>query len=101
MFGTIKEAFILTLAFFNHNILLTNSLKFYSLDNQECKIKPEIISVNNKDPIFYPYTIKTNRCMGSCNTIDDPHGKTCFANDIENIGLKVFNLMSQNNEAIK
>ena len=41
-----------------------------------------------------------NRCVGSCNTIDDPYGKTCFANDIENIGLKVFNLLSQNNEAI-
>ena len=28
------------------------------------------------------------------------HVKTCFANNIENIGLKVFNLLSQNNEAI-
>ena len=26
-----------------------------------------------------------NRCVGSYNTIDDPYGKTCFANDIENI----------------
>ena len=41
-----------------------------------------------------------NRCVGSCNTINDPYGKTCFANDIENIALKVFNLLSQNNETI-
>ena len=41
-----------------------------------------------------------NRCVGSCNTIDDPYGKTCFENDIENIGLKVFNLLMQNNETI-
>ena len=41
-----------------------------------------------------------NRCMGNCNTIDDPYGKTCFGNDIENIGLKVVNLLSQNNETI-
>ena len=88
------------MAFFSHNILLTNSLKCYSLDNQECKIRPEIINVNNKEPIFYPYKIKMNRCVGSCNTIDDPYSKTCFANDIENIGLKVFNLLSQNNETI-
>ena len=33
MFGIIKKAFISTLAFFSHNILLTNSLKCYSLDN--------------------------------------------------------------------
>ena len=41
-----------------------------------------------------------NRCVGSCNTIDGPYGKTCFVNDIENIGAKVFNLLSQNNETI-
>ena len=53
MFGIIKKAFISTLAFFSHNILLTNSAhKVYSLDNQECKIRPEIINVNYKEPIF-------------------------------------------------
>ena len=88
------------MAFVNYNILLISSLKCYSLDNQECKIRPEIITVNNKEPIFYPYKIKMNRCVGSCNTIDDPYDKTCFANDIENIGLKVFTLLAQNNETI-
>ena len=100
MFNIIKKSFISTLGFFNHNILLTNSLKCYSLDNEEFKIRHEIISVNNKEPIFYPYKIKKIRCVGSCNTIDDPYGKTCFANDIENIGLKEFNLLAQNNETI-
>ena len=52
MFGIIKKAFISTLAFFSHNIVLTNSLKRYPLDNKECKIRPEIINVNNKEPIF-------------------------------------------------
>ena len=97
MFGIIKKAMK---AFFSHNILLTNSLKCYSLDNQEYKIRPEIINVNNKKSIFYPYKIKMNRSVGSCNTINDPYGKTCFAKDIEIIGLKVFNLLSQNNEPI-
>ena len=89
MFEFIKKAFISTLDFFSHNILFTNSLRCYSLDNQECKIRPEIVTVNNKEPTFYPYKIKMSRCEGSCNTIDDPYGKTCFANDIENIGLNV------------
>ena len=86
------------MAFFSHNILLTNSLKCYSLDNQECKIRPEIINVNNKEPIFYPCKIKMNRCVGSCNTVDDPYSKTCFANDIENIGL--LNKYACNNKQI-
>ena len=97
MFGIIKKEFISILAFFSHKVLLTNSLKCYSLDNQECKIRPEIINVNNKESIFYLHKTKMNRCVGSCSTIDDPYGKICFANDIENIGLKVFNLLSQNN----
>ena len=100
MFGIIKKTFISTLAFFSHNILLTNSLKCYSLDNQKCKIRPEIINVNNKEPIYYPYKIKMNRCVVSCNLINDPYIKTCFVDNIENIGLKVFNLLSQNNETI-
>ena len=82
------------MAFFSHNTLFTKSLKCYSVDNQNCQIMPEIINVNNKEPIFNPYKVKMNRCVGSCNTIDAPYGKTCFANDIENIGLKVFNLLS-------
>ena len=85
MFEFIKKAFVLTLAFLSRNILHTNSLKRYLLNNQECKIRLEIISVNNKEPIFYPYKIKMNSFVGSCNTIDDPYGKTCFANDIENV----------------
>ena len=40
-----------------------------------------------------------SRCVGSCNTIDDPYGKTCFANDIENVVLKVFNLLSWRNKS--
>ena len=100
MFGIMKKAYISALGFFSYNILLTNFLKCYSLDNQVCKIRPEIINVNNKELIFYPYKIKMNRCVGGCNTIDDPYGKTCFANDIENIGLKVCNLLLQNNETI-
>ena len=72
------KALISTFAFFSHNILLPSSLKCYSLDNQECKIRPEIINVNNKEPSFYAYKIKMNRCVGSCNTIDDPNGKTFF-----------------------
>ena len=70
MFGITKKAFIIsTLAFFDHNILPTNSLKCYSLDNQECKIRAEIIIVNNKEPIFYSNKIKMNRCVGSATLL--------------------------------
>ena len=35
-----------------------NSLKFVSMNNQECKVRPEIISINSNEPSFYPYSVK-------------------------------------------
>ena len=45
--------------------------------NQECKIRSEIIDVNTNEPMFYPYSIKINKCKGSCNTSNDPYAKLC------------------------
>ena len=33
-------------------------LKFVSINNQECKIRPEIININSNEPLIYPYSIK-------------------------------------------
>ena len=48
--------------------------------------------------MFYPYSIKINRCKGSCNTINDPYAKICVPNQIKDTNVKVFNLMSRTNE---
>ena len=34
------------------------------MKNQECKVRPEIISINSKNPMFYPFSIKVNKCNG-------------------------------------
>ena len=47
--------------------------------------------------MFYPYSIKINKCKGSCNTINDPYAKPCVPDTIKN-NVKVFNLMSRTNE---
>ena len=46
-----------------------NSLKCISMNNQECKVKPENINVNSNEPVFYPFSIKTSKCSGSYNNI--------------------------------
>ena len=69
------------------------------MNNQECKIRTEIINLITNEPIFYPYSIKINRCKGSCNTINDPYAKICVPDQIKNTNIKVFNLMSRTNEA--
>ena len=48
--------------------------------------------------MFYPYSIKINKCKGSCDTINDLYANFCVPNTIKNINVKVFNLMSRTNE---
>ena len=47
-------------------------LKWVSLTNEECKVRTEIVSVNSDKPVFYPFSIKTSKCRGRCNNINDP-----------------------------
>ena len=50
-----------------------NPLECISMKNQECKVRPETVNINSNNPIFYPFSIKTNKCSGNCNDIYDPY----------------------------
>ena len=68
------------------------------MNNQECKVRPEIINVNSNETLFYLFSVKTSKCSGSCNNINDPYAKMCVPDVIKNLNVKVFNLMSRTNE---
>ena len=68
------------------------------MKNQECKIRPAIININSNNPIFYPFSIKMNKCSGNCNNINNPYAKSCFADVMKDLNVKVFNLMPTTNE---
>ena len=68
------------------------------MKNQECKIRTEIININSNNPIFYPFSIKINKCSGSCSNINNTYAKICVRDVIKDLNLKVFNLMSRTNE---
>ena len=53
------------------------------MNNQECKVRTKIIGVNNNEPVFYPYSIKANRCSGICNNTNDPYAKLCVSDFIK------------------
>ena len=53
------------------NPLSTTSLSCISMNNQECKVRPEIINVNSDELVFYPFSIKTTKFSGRCNNIND------------------------------
>ena len=96
MFRFVKKAFAVIMTFFN--LAYVNSLECISMNNQECKARTKIIAVNNNEPVFSPYSIKVNKCSGSCSNINDPYAKLCVPDIIKNINVKVFNLMSRINE---
>ena len=60
------------------SLVSSTSLNCISMKNQECKVRPEIVNVNSNEPVFYPFSIKTSKCRGSCNNINDPYAKICY-----------------------
>ena len=68
------------------------------INNQECKVRPEIIDVSSNNSIFYPFSVKINRCSGNCSNINDPYARICVPDVAKNLNVKVFNLMSRTNE---
>ena len=70
----------------------------YFNENQECKVRPEIINVKSNEPIFYPFSIKTSKCSGSCNNINNPYAKMCIPAVVKDLKVTIFNLMSRTNE---
>ena len=85
MFGFAKQIFVSAMKFFGCNISCVNSLKCASANNQECKVRPEIININSNELLFYPYSININKCSGSCNKINDPYSKMCVPDVVKNI----------------
>ena len=67
------------------------------MKNQECKVRPKIADINSNNPIFYPFSVKINRCIGNCNNINDPYARICVPDIVKNLNVKVFNLMSLTN----
>ena len=100
----IKKPFLVGLTVLSYvNPLSTNQLSVtplscISMTNKKCKVRPEIINVNSDEPVFYPFSIKTSKCNGSCNNINDPYAKMFVPGVVKNLNVKVFKLMLRTNE---
>ena len=99
MFGTIKKIFIVLLS----NIVNgSNHTKCVSLSNQKCIIQPTIINLHpnaySQEFHHYPFAVKLDRCIGSCNTLNDLSNKVCVSNT-EDLNLSMFNMITGINES--
>ena len=88
MFKLVKRVFTSVIILFSYNLWSVNLLKCVSINNQECKVRTEIVNVNGNEPIFYPYSIRTSKCNGSCNNIHDPYAKLCVPDVVKNLNVK-------------
>ena len=99
MFGFIKKLFFTGLTISSRvNLLIITPLWCISITNPECKVRLQIVNVNSNKPIFYLFSIKTSKCSGSCNNINDPFTKICDPDVVKNLNVKVFNLISRMNK---
>ena len=98
MCGFVKWIFVSAMMFFGCNLSSVNPLECVSINNQEYKVRPEIVNVNSKEPVFFPFSIRTSKCSGSCNNNNAPCAKLCVPDVFKNFNAKVFNLMSRTNE---
>ena len=83
------------------SIIKTKALECVSIVNQECRARPKTIDVNKNELVFYPLSIKINKCSGNCNNINDPMVKLCVPDIIKNMNIKVFNMLFRINETRK
>ena len=91
IFRLIKKVFFLGLIIL---LSFTNALDCISMKNSECEVRPEIISINSNNHMFYPFSIKVNKCNSNCNNINDTYERICVPDIVRNLNIKVFNLMS-------
>ena len=66
--------------------------------------RPMLVNTNSDETLFYSFTVTVTFSISVkygevCNFIDDPFVRAYILNKVENVNLKVFNLMSQVNEA--
>ena len=72
MFGLIRQIFVGLLTTI---ISASNRTKCIPLSNQKCKTQPTLINLHpneySQELYCYPFEVKLDRCVGSCNTLND------------------------------
>ena len=90
MCGFVKQILISATMFFGCNLSSVNSFKCISMNNQNYKLRPQIVSVNSEEPVFFPFSIKTSKCSGNCNNINDPYVKLFVPDVVKYFNVRAF-----------
>ena len=66
--------------------------------NQKYQVQPTLINLHpdeySQEFHYYPFVVKVEICVGSCNTLNDLSNKVCIPNKTKYLNLSVFNMIT-------
>ena len=100
MFGLIRKMFI---GLLTTQVNRSNHPKCGFLSNQKCMPQPTLINLYpcefSQALHYYPFTFKLDKCVESCNTIDDLNNAVCVSIKAKDLNSYVFNMIRGKNES--
>ena len=84
-----KQVFISLLSFSRSLAGMPNVSNFTTcityVNNQPCMTRPTLVGLNtnkyDQGLRYFSFMVKSNKCNGRCNTLNDPSGKKCVVNE--------------------
>ena len=74
-----------------------------SLGNQKCMTQPSLINLHlneySQEFPYYPFVVKLDKCVVSCNTLNDLSNNVYVPNKSEDLNLSVLNMIAGINES--
>ena len=75
----------------------------YKISNQKCDIQPTLINLHpneySQEFHYYLFAVKLDRCVGSCNIMNDLSNKVCLPNKTKDLNLSMFSMITGINES--
>ena len=96
MFSLIKKFFI---GLLTGLINASNHTKCVSLSSQKYMTQFTLINLNpheySQELHYYPFVVNLDRCVESCNTLNELSNKVCVPNKTEDLNLSAFNMITR------
>ena len=74
-----------------------------SLSNQKCMTQPTLTNLHpnkySQEFHYYLFAVKLDKCIRSCNTVDDLSNKACAPNKTKDLNVSMFNMITGINES--
>ena len=83
---------------FGGNLSSVNPSECVSINNEECKVRPEMLMLIVTSLYFILLVLKQVNEVVIWNNVNDSYAKFCVPDVVKNINIKVFNLMSRTNK---